>query len=386
VVLSTEPGRGGLNRTALWVVPVPDLGGVARHVLDVARVGLPGWRLVVLCPEGPLAERLRELGSAVIAEPFGPGAGFATSVATLRTNIKRLRPDVVHSHLAYADVVAAAAVLGLDTRLVTTEHGIAGNDAVYHGSVWKSRLKALMHRIRLRRAGAVISVSESTRDAMLIKWRPKQPIAVIPNGVDAVDVRQQVDALRTDANSAKGDKPGLRVLSLSRLAPEKRLDVLLRAFALVRDAESAATLVIAGEGPERESLERLAAQLGLSGSVDFVGFVDPLMAMAEADVLVQLSVWENCSYTLLDAVSAGLGVVATAVGGNPEILPEECLVAADDEAAVAETIEAQALDAMQRPSPQNAWPDLTDMAGRIVGVYDGTASKLEHSLAGVARA
>lgn len=369
MVLSAQPGAGGLNRTALWVVPVADLGGVARHVLDVARVGLPGWRLVVLCPEGLLAERLRELGSAVIVAPFGPRAGFAASVASLRMNILRLGPDVVHSHLAYADVVAALAVLGLDAKLVTTEHGIAGNDAVYHGSAWKSRLKAFMHHIRLRRTNAVIAVSEATRDVMLMKWRPAQPITVIPNGVDAASVRAKVDASRTDDRSAERDTAGLRILSLSRLAPEKRLDVLLRAFAAVLEAESAATLTVAGEGPERESLERLSARLGLSGSVEFVGFVDPIMAMAESDVLVQLSVWENCSYTLLDAVSAGLGVVATAVGGNPEILPAHCLVEADDEAAVAAAVVAQTADSMHRPGLEHAWPDPTEMASRIVSAY-----------------
>lgn len=339
------------DRIALWVVPVADLGGVARHVLDVARVRLPGWRLFVLCPEGQLAERLRAVGSAVITAPFGPDAGFRASVSTLRMNIKRLRPDVVHSHLAYADVVAAAAVIGLKTRLVTTEHGIAGDDAVYHGSVWRSRSKALMHRVRLRRADIVIAVSEATRDTMLAKWKPKQPVHVIPNGVDAVEVRRKVDVLRAEIRAAAGGDAPLRVLSLSRLAPEKRLDVLLRAFALVLRSEPTARLIVAGAGPELEPLQQLAAQLRISTSVDFVGFVDPLRAMAAADVLVQLSVWENCSYTLLDAVSAGMGVVATAVGGNPEIVPASCLVSGEDADQVAGVLLAQSQRASSPSAP-----------------------------------
>ena len=58
--------------TALWVVPVSNLAGVARHVLDVARVGVPGWRLVFLTPPGDLPDALRDLGAAVLVEPFGP--------------------------------------------------------------------------------------------------------------------------------------------------------------------------------------------------------------------------------------------------------------------------------------------------------------------------
>ena len=71
-----EPEGGGMRLgRALWVVPVADLGGVARHVLDVARVGIPGWQVTVLCPDGPLAERLRAQGSAVTAGAFGTEAG-----------------------------------------------------------------------------------------------------------------------------------------------------------------------------------------------------------------------------------------------------------------------------------------------------------------------
>lgn len=369
MVLSAESEPKRLAPMALWVVPVSDLGGVARHVLDVAGAGLPGWRLVVLCPEGPLAERLRTLGSAVIAAPFGPEVGFPASLATLRSNIRRLRPDIVHSHLAYADVTAAVAVTGLKTRLVTTEHGIAGDDTVYHGSAWKSRIKALLHHLRLLRADTVVAVSEATREAMLTKWRPKQPITVIRNGVEAFEIRRQVDALRADVESDREHESQLRVLSLSRLAPEKRLDVLLRAFVLVRESEPSARLTVAGTGPELEPLKELTAQLGLSSSVDFVGFVDPLRAMAGADVLVQLSVWENCSYTLLDAVSAGIGVVATPVGGNPEILGNACLVSANDASAVARKIVTQNKGSMQELRTPNGWPDLREMVDQISRIY-----------------
>lgn len=364
MVLSTEAGHGRLDPIALWVVPVPDLGGVARHVLDVARTGLPGWRLVVLCPEGLLAERLRALGIPVIAAPFGPDKGFAVSVATLRANIKRLRPDVVHSHLAYADVVAAAAVIGLKTRLVTTEHGIAGDDAVYHGSKWKSRIKAVMHRVRLRQADTVIAVSEATRDAMLTKWKPRKQVTVIPNGVNDEEIRRCVDEIRYELATSSG----LRILSLSRLAPEKGLATLLRAFALILKQHTGARLTVAGEGPERSYLEELAAALGIGEAVDFPGFVDPLAAMAGADVLVQLSVWENCSYTLLDAVAAGVGVVATDVGGNSEILHHEALVGENTPEAVARSILAQAVN-QQSADHGRARIKVPEMAARICAAY-----------------
>ena len=112
------------------------------------------------------------------------------------------------------------------------------------------------------------------------------------------------------------------MLSLARLAPEKRLPELLRAFALVARDHPDARLTVAGVGELEATLRADAPALGLADRVDFPGFVDADKALADADVVAMLSVWENCSYTLLDAAVAGLGVVASPVGGNPEILPD----------------------------------------------------------------
>ncbi|OAX67768.1 hypothetical protein A5N15_00845 [Rothia kristinae] len=115
----------------------------------------------------------------------------------------------------------------------------------------------------------------------------------------------------------------------------KNLDVLLEAFARVREQVPEATLEVAGEGPLRSQLEDRARTLGVAEAVRFVGFADPIEAMGRADVLAQLSAWENLSYTLLDAAAVGLPVVATEVGGNAEILPAGSLVSSPDPAVIA---------------------------------------------------
>jgi glycogen(starch) synthase len=342
-------------RTALWVVPVADLGGVARHVLDVVRAGLPGWRLVVLCPPGPLADEVRRAGGAVLTAPFGPDAGLRASLASLRHTIRKLRPQVVHSHLSYADVVAALAT-PRGVTLVTTEHGIAADDAVYHSSGSQARMMAGVHAVRLRRFDRVIAVSTATADAMRGKWHVRQHIEVIPNGVDVpVDVPEP--------------RPGLRFLSLARLAPEKRIGDLLDAFAFVAKAEDGATLTIAGVGPLELQLKARADRLGLAAQVRFPGFLEADTALATADVVAQLSVWENCSYTLLDAIARGLGVVASPVGGNPELLPRACLVDPTDHEGVASRMLSQARDLTARPKPAHRWPSTADVARDIAAVY-----------------
>lgn len=345
------------RNVTLWVVPVSDLGGVARHVLDVASRGIPGWRMHVLCPEGPLAEELRLRRATVHSAPIGPGAGLASTLRTLRRTIRDIQPRIVHSHLAYADIATALAVPTRASALISTEHGIAPQSTLYHASRAKAEAMRAVHSIRVRRCDRMIAVSHSTSDLMRQRWRPAAPIDVIHNGVDPV-----AKGLRG------GDDAGLHVVSVSRLAPEKRIPLLLEAFSLLRRTRPLARLTVAGAGPDRDSLVQRSDDLGLSGAVSFPGHVEADSLMSSADVLVQLSAWENCSYSLLDASVRGLGVVATPVGGNPEILPERCLVAADDPALIAGRILDQA-SPTSRPALPAGWPTIADMTTRIAETY-----------------
>lgn len=357
---AARPADGGTllsPPTALWIIPVSEFAGVGRHVLDVASRGIPGWRLVFLCPPGDLATRLTAAGAAVLTAAVNPGSGIARAVREIRRVVATLRPRIVHSHLAFADLGVSLATSGMPVAVVTTEHGIAGDDLVYHGTAWRSRLRALAHAARLRRADALIAVSSSTAEVVRKKWHPgtRLRIEVIPNGVDAIH----------------GVVPstGLHIVSLARLAPEKGLDHLVRAFAVLADSEPEARLTLAGTGPLAEELGRLVARLGVADRVRFPGLVPAEEVLADGDVLAQLSQWENCSYSLLDAQTHGLGVVATPVGGNPELLPRRCLVNAADHAAVAKRLLAQARDLDGRPTLPPSWPTIDDMCARIADLY-----------------
>jgi glycogen(starch) synthase len=115
-------------------------------------------------------------------------------------------------------------------------------------------------------------------------------------------------------------------------------------------------------------------RLGLGDAVSLPGFVDPEPAMAEHDVLAMLSVWENCSYALLDAASRGMGVVASDVGGNPEILPPASLADTDDPTAVAAALARQGLDLSARPSLRE-WPTIADMCTGITATYAAAGAR-----------
>ena len=201
------------------------------------RSGIPGYRVAVLCPPGPLADRLRAAGAEVTTGPVGPEHGVRSALTATRSAVRALRPAVVHSHLSWADVVTAAATVGSGTALVSTEHGIADDDLVYHGTAWRSRVKAALHTVRLRRADAVIAVSDATARSVRARWHPGRSttVHVVRNGVDPLP-----------RDEPRG--PGLHVCSIARFAPEKRLDALVRAFASLAATHSDARLTLAGTG------------------------------------------------------------------------------------------------------------------------------------------
>ncbi|XAS77969.1 glycosyltransferase [Dermatophilaceae bacterium Sec6.4] len=346
---------------ALWVLPVSNLAGVARHTLDALGAGIPGWRVVVLAPPGPLVTALEEIGVAVVADAFGPAAGLTTSIRTLRRVCRTLRPAVVHTHLAYADIVAALTPMP-GVKRISTEHGIAADDQIYQGSNRKARIMRRVHQARLHRADALIAVCQSTAETMRTNWHTTAPITVILNGVNPPAERN---------NRPPTSDP--HVLSLCRLAPEKRIDALLEAFAvLVRD-HPGARLTVAGEGELEQPLRKLTANLGIANKVNFPGIVEPSEALATCDVVVQLSVWENCSYTLLDAVAAGVGVVASPVGGNSEILPSRCLVDSIDVQEIVHTVVQQATSVLVRPT-LGTWLTCKQMSSAISSAYSAQIS------------
>lgn len=350
---------------ALWCSPVAEIGGVARHVLDAIRVGVPGWRIVLVCPEGHLAEQARALGAAVITAPVSPADGMRTAVTALRRALQKVGPDLLHTHLAFADLIGVAAVAGLRSgrgqriRLVSTEHGIAGAKGYYQSSRAAATVKSVAHRARLHRTDAVIAVSDSTRDQIRAQWGTGAPITVVRNGVDA-------------PGDAPDPQSGLRILSLARLAPEKRIDQVIDAFSLVAAEHPAARLVIAGAGSEEGALRAQVTALGLEAAVQFPGHVGAHDVLVQSDVVVQLSDWENLSYTLLDAVAYGLGVVATDVGGNAEIVPGHCLVEGRATEAVARAIIEQGLHISSRPRATGpASAGAVGMTTEIAAVYSG---------------
>lgn len=336
-----------------------EVAGVGRHALDVAQVGIPGWTVLFLVPPGPLGARLRAVGAHCVraeTEVFAKEHGAGPSLRTLRRAMRRHHPDLLHSHLSWADVVCAGAAIGSGVRTVSTEHGIADVPGLYNQNPAVAMAKRALHRRRLRRTTGLLCVSDATIRSVETQWGPlRVPVtAVVRNGMDPLD---------------PPPLPGGPTFGvMSRLAPEKRVDLAVRAFAHVHRRDPGARLMIAGSGPLEGDLRTLVGVLDLDDAVTFTGFVEPSHFLPSVDVVVQLSWWENCSYTLLDVVAAGRGVVATDVGGNGELLEQDALVSPDPSA---DDVATAMLDQVgRRHALPDGWPDVAEMTAEIASVYD----------------
>jgi glycogen synthase len=175
---------------------------------------------------------------------------------------------------------------------------------------WQHRLMLPLTRRIWRGAYAVIANSEALR-RLAESSIPETLIQVIPNGAD----RPAPKPAPAHADA------GVRVLTVARLISRKGLDTLILALSRLRRLD--VSLDIAGEGPARDALVQLAAENGVADRVRFHGFVDHAQLAslhAQADIFVLASVAESCSMALLEAMGAGLAVIATRVGGTVELI------------------------------------------------------------------
>lgn len=231
----------------------------------------------------------------------------------LKEMVERLRPDVLWTNAVKSHFLARAAGLHRKARWLAFHHGYTATDL-------KMRLYNQLDRWSLRAAARVVTVCRPFAQDLerrgipsariRIQHMPVSPLA--PSSEQALELRRRLGV-------AAGERI---VLTVGRLSQEKGHADALRVFRLLRDRMPAQPLrlLIVGDGPERRRLGALAGRLGLAQSVIFAGHQDHIAPFyAAADVFLLASHSEGSPNVLLEAMSAGLPVVATRVGGVPEL-------------------------------------------------------------------
>ncbi len=259
-------------------------------------------QFVCLGPHGPVADEIAEFGWQVTSLGFAPGLRAGILYQLVR-EFARIRTDVVHTHnnnpLIYAG--PAARLVGVP-GVIQTRHGQSTGTSPKHRFAF---------RLATMCAQRVVCVSQDSRRLSAREGVADRRLTVIRNGID------------TQRFTYLGPAPGGPVVMVGRLVPLKGVDTLLRAVALVVHQRADFRLEVAGDGEARPGLEALARELGLDNHVRFLGNVrDVPGLLARSACLVLPSLSEGISLTLLEAMARGLPVVATDVGGNPEVVED----------------------------------------------------------------
>jgi glycosyltransferase involved in cell wall biosynthesis len=227
----------------------------------------------------------------------------------IRSLIRKVRPDIVHSHLLDSSFYSSLASRSLHVPHVSTEHG----DVALKRDV-RSALKFLSVSVA---TDALVCVSGMVAESVRKRaWFPSK-IRVVPNGITFRD--GDGSTFRRELGIPEGV---LLVGNVANLYPVKGQEHLLRAFSRLLESFPEARLVIVGRGGERERLEVLTGALKIPpGRVFFTGFRgDVENVMSSLDIYVQPSLSEGLPVSLLEAMFTGVPVIATAVGGVPEVL------------------------------------------------------------------
>lgn len=302
----------------IHVVHVVDslaVGGMENGVVNLIN-GLSGdirHTVVTMSAMGPLAERLpMEVACHCIGKRPGIDVGAMVRLAAL---LRRLRPSVVHTrNWGGFDGILAARV----ARVPTVIHGEHGREAA--DPEGRDPRRNRLRRIFAPLVSRFVTVSFDLRQWLLTTVRlPAAKLVTIHNGVD---VGRFASGERQAGRRALR-LPGHAVVvgAVGRLDPVKDHAGLLHAFSVLRTDQPAAELVIVGDGPCRSDLEHQVHELGLTGHVHLLGMrQDVSLLLRGFDVFVLPSLAEGISNTVLEAMATGLPVVATRVGGNPELV------------------------------------------------------------------
>jgi len=261
----------------------------------------------------PIPGELMALGAEV---RWFPGSGSLDLVRLwgLARFLRRERFDVLHTHLSYSHVVGALVGPLAGVPVVSTQYNSHTDLRLYHPVRYQLETWALRHAAR--RVFAVgYAVAESNRERLRGK-----PLDVVLNAVQPAPVLSPAERLASRGEMT-GDPTRPLLISVGRLEPAKGYGDVLTAFAEVRRTRPAAALVIVGEGSMRAALAEQISALNLIGHAVLLGARNDVpRLLASSDVFLSASHWDGLPVAILEAMAAGLPVVATEVGDVPRVV------------------------------------------------------------------
>jgi len=306
----------------VYLITKGNFGGAQRYVFDLATAAQAAGHEVAVAvgTSGALTERLQAAGIRTIQVPgLVRDVSFGADLRTYRELVslfRREQPEIVHLNSSKAAGIGMLAARRVGVRrVIFTAHGWAFNEA---RPWWQRVILKFIYASIVYGASRTICVSEAMRQDML--WIPfsKRKLITIRNGIKPFDILSQDDAR---ANLVPDTTDTIWLGMLAELHPTKRVEDAIDALEHVRTTYQNLALVVLGEGEQRAELAQRAHKLGVDKHVFLLGFVPDAPSYLRAfDIFLMPSRTEALGYAILEAGYAGLPVVASNVGGIPEII------------------------------------------------------------------
>lgn len=316
----------------LYIVTKSEIGGVQTHISQLSHYmyDLKNEVAVMSQPDGILQKNVQSCAK------YYPNKYFSNSlnpfVDLLMANqinlaIKHFKPDIISCHSSVAGFLTRIVVKNR-IPVVFTAHGWAFTDG---SPKWRKILAILAEKYAAKYCKKIICVSEKDRQlAIKYKIAPIEKLMTIHNGTE-IETWEKILQLKADQKKAifltrYGEQ--IRIIFVGRLAIPKDPITLVEAFKqLPENLQQASSIFIVGDGPNKEELENLIQKLNLKQKIYLLGGIDRQEVRKIylfGDIYVLTSNWEGLSRSVIEAMSCGLPVIASDVGGNAEAVDESC--------------------------------------------------------------
>lgn len=258
------------------------------------------------CMHTAITDRLEKNGIRI--EYLGKKKGFDLSIVfKMRKIMKKFRPDIVHTHryvLPYAFLASAR----LNVKRVHTVHNVAEKEV--------PQKQLPMQKVLFKKFGVIpVAITPLTQKSIEDYYGLNQSeVTLVYNGID---LTQCIAKKNTQIDSQ------IKILHVGRFAPQKNHEMMVEAFADVVKDYPKCELDLVGDGDLVDSVKQKVTELGIEEKVHFVGLLDKVYEkMSESDIFILPSNYEGMPITLIEAMATGLPIVATAVGGVPDMIED----------------------------------------------------------------
>ena len=253
-----------------------------------------------------LTARLEREGNTIIYLDKRKGFDF-NCILKLRKIIKKINPDVIHTHL-YALKYAILANIGLNVPVIHTVHNIAVKES--------TQVDRKINKIIYKFNRAVpVALSEEIKDTIILEYKlPESRVPIIYNGIDLGNCILKKDY---DLHNP------VKIIHVGRFYEQKNHKCLINAIKIL-SKEIAVHLDLYGDGPLMEGMSEYSNSLGLNKAITFHGVSSDIFThLSESDIFVLPSKWEGMPMSVIEAMGTGLPIVATCVGGIPDMIDDK---------------------------------------------------------------